>query len=139
MRYKHNLVIKCTVEFNGRKYDQDFIPIRMYCSPRCEIGGSWNLVYLQLWRIFVQQVSHLQFSFWQWYLKAERMNPFQPKSIFFYLGFFLTNIHESQDCRESLASQTLRHQPSDYCREFTSAHSCSRTRTGNLWFPSVSR
>ena len=32
------------------------------------------------------------------------------------------------------ASRTLRHYLSDYCRELTSAHTSSRTRTGNLWF-----
>ena len=54
---------------------------------------------------------------------------------FFLSGFSFTNIHESQDCREGgghffnsslplpSASQTLRHQPGDYCRELTSAHS----------------
>ena len=36
-------------------------------------------------------------------------------------------------------SQTLRHQPGDYCRELNSAHSQQRTRTGNNWFPSASR
>ena len=53
---------------------------------------------------------------------------------FFLSGFSFTNIHDSQDSREgggylfksSLpfppASQTLRRQPDDYCRELTSAH-----------------
>ena len=57
-------------------------------------------------------------------------------AIFFFLSrFSFTNILESQDCREgggyffnsSLPlppdSQTLRHQPGNYCRELTSAHS----------------
>ena len=39
---------------------------------------------------------------------------------FFYLGFSFTNIQESLPL--PLASQTLRHQPSDYCRELTSSH-----------------
>ena len=57
------------------------------------------------------------------------------KTSFFLSGYSFTNIHESHDCRgrgrhffnSSLplppASQTLRHQPGDYCRELTSAHS----------------
>ena len=59
---------------------------------------------------------------------------FSKKGFFFLSGFSFTNIHESQGCRgrgghfftSSLlpyASQTLRHQPSDYCGEFTFAHS----------------
>ena len=55
--------------------------------------------------------------------------------VFFVSGFSFTTIHKSQDCREgggyffnsSLPllpiSQTLRHQPGNYCRELTSAHS----------------
>ena len=53
----------------------------------------------------------------------------------FYLRLSFTNIHESNDCRGRgghffnsslplpLASQTLRHQPGDYCTELTYAHS----------------
>ena len=55
--------------------------------------------------------------------------------LFFLSGFSFTNIHYLQDSRgrggylfnSSLplppASQTLRYQPGDYCRELTSAHS----------------
>ena len=70
---------------------------------------------------------------------------------FFLSGFSFTNIHDSRDSREgggylfnsSLplppASQTLRHQPGDYCRELTSAHSWQPDSNRNLWFPSASR
>ena len=50
-------------------------------------------------------------------------------SFFFLSGFCFTNIHESQDCKgrggHSINSslQTLRHQPDNYCRDLTSAHS----------------
>ena len=58
-----------------------------------------------------------------------------PGNFFFLSGFSFMNIHDSQDSRgrggylfnSSLplppASQTLRHQPGDYCRELTSAYS----------------
>ena len=53
----------------------------------------------------------------------------------FLSGFVFTNIHDSQDSRRrgrlslnsslplTPASQTLRHQPGDYCRELNYAHS----------------
>ena len=57
-------------------------------------------------------------------------------SLFFFLSWFsFTNIHDSQGNRERVgylfnssltlppATQTLRHQPGDYCRKLTSAHS----------------
>ena len=60
--------------------------------------------------------------------------------VFFLSGLYFTNIHDSQDSRGRgghlftsflplpPASQTLRHQPGDYCRELTSAHSCKLER-----------
>ena len=68
---------------------------------------------------------------------------------FFYLGFLSRIFSNHRTAGEggglffnsslplTPASRTLRHEPGDYCRELTSAHS-SRTRTGNLWFPSTS-
>ena len=69
--------------------------------------------------------------------KNEKKNLFWGNFFFFFpSGFSFTNIHESQDCWgrrrrfffNSLlllppASQTLRHQPGDNCRERTSADS----------------
>ena len=57
----------------------------------------------------------------------------QKYAIFFLSGFSFTNIHSSQDGRGRRifltpfylfpVSQTLGHQPTDYCRELTSTHS----------------
>ena len=69
---------------------------------------------------------------------------------FFLSGFSFTNIHESQDCRgrghlfNSSLPLPLLHRHLDISRAITAESSplrisCSRNRTGNLWFPSASR
>ena len=71
---------------------------------------------------------------------------------FFYLGFLsriFTNHRTAGEGEEHFfnsslpllppASQTLRHQSGEYCRELTSDLSNSRTRTANFWFSSASR
>ena len=72
----------------------------------------------------------------------------QKEVFFFYLGFLSCTFTIHRTAGEgggSLfnssvplppVSQTLRHQPGDYCRELTSAHiASSQTLTVNLWFP----
>ena len=73
-------------------------------------------------------------------------------TFFFYLGFLwqpITNHRTAGEGRGYFfnsplplpsASQTLRQQPGDYCRELTSAHiGSSRNRIEKLWFPSANR
>ena len=80
------------------------------------------------------------------------VNAWKPLSILFLSGFSFTTIHESQDCRERGEGIPLTHhyhfhpphRHLDISRAITAESSSpyigsSRTRTGNLWFPSVSR
>ena len=72
----------------------------------------------------------------EWILNSNLLihqpNATNQKPIFFFLsGFSFTNIHESQDCRERGRA---------FLAESSPLHiASSRTRTGNLWFPSASR